>query len=643
MFFYNIWVRSGKYKGKTPLTYSSEIKLQQGQMVEVELQKEFVLGLISSSSTKPRFKIKEINKVVDLPPLPQETIKLLEWIIQYYPSSVGEASRLILPSKLPKKMDLPEEIFEDRINELPPLTKEQEEVLEEIDISNTYLLHGRTGSGKTRVYLELTKRMLENNKSSIILTPEISLTSQLYNNFEKQFGSIVILMHSKQTDKQRFIAWARILSAKDPVIIIGPRSALFSPVRNLGLIVIDESHESSYKQDQQPYYLTARVAAYLNSLYKSILILGSATPSVSDYFLAKEKGKNILKMKNIAITSKNESPDVKLVDLKDKSNFTKSKHISNSLIAAIKESLEKGEQSMLFLNRRGTARIIFCNNCAWELLCKHCDLPMTYHGDRHRLICHTCGRVSKNIPNYCPNCKNDSLIYSSAGTKAIVDDVQKLFPGARISRYDTDNSKKDAIEENLKEIINGDVDILIGTQILAKGFDLPKLTTLGIINADTSLYLPDFSSEERTYQLITQVLGRINRGHKKGKAIIQTYNPKDKLFQYAIDQDYEAFYDNEIANRKKYMLPPYYNLLKLSVLKKSSAGAQAAATKLCNNLRENHSNILVDGPSPSFHEKHGIYYEWCIVVKSTSRNTLTSVINQLPAGWRYDIDPINLL
>ena len=326
MFYYEVWVRSIRYKGSKPLTYSFPNKLATGQIVEVQLQKETVLGVVSSTVLKPRFKVKDITKVLELPPLPPEQIKLMEWIVEFYPSSVGEASRLILPSKIPKKLVFPERGSSTLAHEIPKLTDDQEKVVSSITDNDTYLLHGRTGSGKTRIYIEIAREKIEDGRSSIILTPEISLTSQLYLNFQKQFGDQVILMHSKQTDKERFQSWLYILSSDRPVIVIGPRSALFSPISNLGLIVVDESHESSYKQDQQPYYLTNRVASYLNKISKSVLILGSATPSISDYFLAKQKNKKILEMKKTAIDSSDKDTVVEIIDLKDKSNFTKSKH-----------------------------------------------------------------------------------------------------------------------------------------------------------------------------------------------------------------------------------------------------------------------------------------------------------------------------
>lgn len=644
MFYYDVWVRSGKYKGKEPLTYSYDHKLKNGTIVQIELQNEIINGFVSGSTTKPRFNIKNILNVYPISPIPDIYIKLMQWMIDYYPSSIGEASRQILPAKFPSKIKpfKPENTLNKPVL-LPRLTIDQKNVLKQIDNADTYLLHGKTGSGKTRVYIELIRETLEENRSSIILTPEISLTSQLYKDLFNQFGEKVLVLHSKQTPSQRIKAWLGILESNSPLVVIGPRSALFTPLRDLGLIVLDESHETSYKQDQMPHYVTTRVASYLSSLTKSKLIIGSATPLITDYFLAIEKNKKILEMNHNAIKTEIDPLNIKIIDLKDKTAFTNSKILSDELIKSIRESISNNEQSLLYLNRRGTAKIVICNDCGWEALCEHCNLPMTYHGDSHNLICHTCGRKKYKIPNTCPDCRKQSISYSSIGTKAVVDEVYRLFKGAKIQRYDTDNLKSESIENHLEDIRSGKVDIIIGTQLLAKGFDLPKLSTLGIIQADTSLYLPDFSSEERTFQLISQVLGRINRGHTSGRAFIQTYNPKDKIFEYAIKQDYKSFYKIELSNRKKFKLPPYYNILKLSVMRKSPESSEKAAESLKRLLKENIKGLIVEGPAPSFHEKHGNYYEWILVVKSTSRIKLISVISSLPSGWHHDIDPLNLL
>ncbi len=645
MYYYFVWVRSSKYHSKTPLTYSFNEKLASGTIVEVELQKEKVNGFISGISSKPRFKTKELNRVYDLPPLSQNSIKLASWIIKFYPAPLGNVVQQFLPQSI-RDNEITQVIKSDTSIDqkgLPKLNKEQLNAFETMMEPDTYLLHGKTGSGKTRVYIEMAIKAFEDGKSSIILTPEISLTTQLYDNFKKVFKNSVVLVHSKQTPKERRETWIRCLTSDKPLVIVGPRSALFSPLKKIGLIVIDESHEAAYKQDQSPYYQTGRVASYISSLNRSTLILGSATPSISDYYLAQTKNKKIIKMDELASLKVSTKSEVDIVDIKSRDEFVISNILSDKLIDSIKKSLSKREQSLLYLNRRGTSRLVVCNNCGWESLCPNCNLPLTYHGDSHQLRCHTCGFLDRNIPSICPVCDNDSIIFKTIGTKAVVDELKRIFVSAKISRFDSDNSKSDSIENLYKEIKSGEIDIIVGTQLLAKGLDLPKLSTLGILQADTNLYLPDFSSSERTYQLITQVLGRINRGHVSGRAVIQTYNPDSALIKQAVDQNYNDFFEQEIEDRKKFKFPPFYNLLILSCRRSSSKSSENTALKLKVQLENSDLKILVEGPAPAFHEKIMGKFQWQIVVKSTERSNLVEVISNLPSGWTYNLDPNNLL
>lgn len=643
MFYYDIWVRSNRYHSKEPLTYASDKKLKVGSIVKVELQKQLVNGFISGTSTKPRFKTKSIDHVYDLPELNYNLIRLAKWLIAYYPSPIGNVTQQFIPLTLPLEKYNLETTKNHKIRRLPNLTKDQADALEIINEADTYLLHGKTGSGKTRIYIELAKQALSEGRSAIILTPEISLTSQLYNNFNGQFGENVILVHSKQTPKERRQSWLKCLISKSPIILLGPRSALFYPLNNIGLIIIDEAHEAAYKQEQMPHYHATRVASVLSQFNGAKLIIGSATPSVNDYFMAKNKKKKIIRLDKLAKNSLVKKSNVKIIDLKDKTKFSISNLLSDQLIDSIKQSLSDNEQSLLYLNRRGTSRLIFCDNCGWESLCTNCNLPLTYHSDYHQLRCHICGYSENKIPSICPLCDNDSIIYRTIGTKAVVNEVNKLFISARVARFDTDNLKIDTVSEKYNEVKQGNVDILIGTQLLAKGLDLPRLTTLGIIQADTSLYIPDYSSEERTFQLLAQVLGRVNRGHLPGRAVIQTYNPKSNLLKQAINEDYESFYENEIAERKQFKFPPYFNLLKLTCRRATSKSAEAAANKLKDQITELGLDIIIEGPSPAFHEKFQNKFQWQIVVKTTKRNLLTDIIGVLPPNWSYDIDPTNLL
>lgn len=679
MYFYLVWVRSNRYHGSTALTYQSDQRLTTGSIVGVELQRALVLGVITGTTTKPRFKTKAIARAYDLPPVPAHLVRLCVWLQQYYPAPLGIVTQQMLPAALADKhVQNPksEARSPKPVNSaLPPLTPEQQAALDAMESRDTYLLHGATGSGKTRIYIELALRAVADGKSAIILTPEISLTAQLAGSFREIFDERVVVLHSQQTPAERQKAWLQVLRSTEPLIIVGPRSALFSPVQKVGLIVLDEAHETAYKQEQAPQYQTGRVASYLTQLTRASLVLGSATPSVSDYYLAEQKGKSIIRLTELAqspsvILNEREGSgnnpgilprsfasaqddkeaarddrqktEVIIVDRKDHNLFSRSSYMSQPMIKAVETALSRSEQSLLYLNRRGTARMVMCEDCGWQAACPRDDIPLAYHGDRHELRCHSCGYHDK-APSSCPACKHPNVIFKTAGTKAIADEVQKLFPGARIARFDTDNAKADRFEQQYEAVKKGDVDILVGTQLLAKGLDLPKLSTLGILLADTSLYMPDYSAQERTFQLISQVLGRVGRGHVAGKAIIQTYHPDHPLLTAAIADDYDTFYKTELENRKLFLFPPFCYLLKLSVRRASSKSAEAAAEKLKEEIEASGYKLRVEGPAPSFYERFQNKYQWQLVIKSKDRNALLKIIANLPANWSYDIDPLDLL
>ena len=667
MYYYFVWVRSNRYHGSDPLTYSSEQKLTTGSVVRVELQRQVVMGVVSGVTTEPRFKTKPITEIVDIPPIPAPLLKTAQWLQAYYPAPLGIITQQLIPASLTEKRvkDAPTPLFDvPNLEGLPKLTPEQTEALEAMTERDTYLLHGVTGSGKTRLYIELSARAVADGKSAIVLTPEISLTSQLASNFEKVFGNRVIVIHSQQTPAEREAAWLGSLRAAEPVVVIGPRSALFSPVQKLGLIILDEAHESAYKQEQSPQYQTVRVASYLAGVTRSSLVLGSATPSVSDYYLAEQKKKPIIKLTELAHTShiegterslkpsvdsdrslasaRDDRVEVEIIDRKEFSLFSKSPMLSQPLLDAIKGALSRGEQTLLYLNRRGTARMVMCEHCGWQATCPHCDLPLTYHGDSHQLRCHSCS-YHTGSPGSCPACKHPTIMFKTAGTKAVAEEVERLFPQAKVARFDTDNTKAERFEQHYQDIRDGKVDILVGTQLLAKGLDLPKLSTLGVILADTSLYMPDFSAQERTFQLINQVLGRIGRGHVAGKAIIQTYHPEHPALKSAIESDYQTFYKTELASRQQFLFPPFCYLLKVSVRRASLKATEAAAEKLKEDIQHRRYKVRVEGPAPSFYERFQNKYQWQLVIKATERSELLKVIASLPANCSYDIDPLDLL
>ncbi len=645
MYYYFVWVRSNRYHGQEALTYSSQERLVVGSVVQVELQKEVVLGIVSGATTKPRFQTKTIIRNLDLTPLPAHLLRVATWLQNYYPAPLGIISQQLLPAHLSEKLVasvVSEKFDTPNLNALPQLTTEQSSALQAMQERDTYIVHGATGSGKTRLYIELAAQNITAGKSAIILTPEISLITQLTNSFRQVFGQRVIVMHSQQTPLERQKAWLACLQSSEPVIMIGPRSALFSPVNKLGLIVLDEAHESAYKQEQSPQYQTGRVAAYLASITRASLVLGSATPAVSDYYLAEQKNKSIIRLTELAVSEQHPKTEIIVVDRKDHNFFDRSPLLSRELIAGVERALSRGEQSLLYLNRRGTARLVMCENCGWQAVCPHCDVPLTYHGDQHSLRCHSCS-YHQTSPTSCPACGHPSVLFKTAGTKAIVDEVKRLFPQARIARFDTDNAKSERFEQHYETVKSGSVDIIVGTQLLAKGIDLPKLSTLGILLADTSLYLPDFSAQERTFQLISQVLGRIGRGHLPGTAIIQTYHPDHPILVDAIQGNYQQFYERELKERRQFLFPPFCYLLKVTVRRASLRAVESAAQTLKDDIRASKVNVRVEGPAPAFYERFQNKYQWQLVIKAVQRPELLKVISRLPANCSYDIDPLDLL
>lgn len=645
MHYYEVWVRSDQYRGTDALTYRYDGLLHSGQIVLLVMRNQQVLGVVTKESAKPAFATKAILAVLDLPPLPATSLALAAWLQRFYASPVGVIMGLFLPGTIhPRYLgnlaDMPH--LPTGQNKLPPFTDEQQAVLDRISRTDTYVLHGRTGSGKTRIYIELVRRSLADNKSALVLCPEIGLTSQLALQFKAIFGDSVVVLHSQLTAKEREIVWLTILTASQPIVVIGPRSALFSPIRNIGVIIVDEAHDQAYKQEQPPYYQTTRVASQLRQISDCGLVLGSATPSITDYYLALTKAKPILRMTQLARQDNVPKRSVSIVDLKSQHEFTRSRHISATLIGSISSSLEHHEQALLYLNRRGTARVTLCSACGWQALCPNCDLPLAYHGDTFTLRCHTCGYQTRP-PFSCPVCGNQTISLKSFGTKAIVDEVQRIFPEARILRFDTDSLKDERLEQQYDRIVRGDVDILVGTQMLAKGLDLPRLSTLGVIVADSSLYLPDYTATERTYQLLTQVIGRVGRGHLSSRVVIQTYYPDSPLIQAALEDDWDSFYSREIAEREQYQFPPFSYLLKLSCRRATQPSVERATKKFVQLLRAAGLRIQVEDPSPSFHEKTGGQFQWQVVVRSKDRNELLKVLERLPNGWSYDLDPADLL
>lgn len=626
-------------------TYASETPLAIGTLVRVSVGKKILNGIVVRSvPTKPTFKTKNIESVLVDSALPEALVQLAFWLSEYYGTHMAVVLQTILPAGLHKtrRESKKNANHPKRIRTNIVLNTEQQAALQAINSaqSGTLLLHGVTGSGKTQVYIEAVKHQAAQGRSAIILVPEIALTPQLVAEFANHFANLIVT-HSGMTEAQRHQAWLAALQSQGPTVVIGPRSALFLPLQNLGIIVVDEAHEPSYKQEQAPRYSALRAATMLAKYHnKARVVLGTATPAVTDYYVAKNTQSPILRIAKPAVQT---APvEAEVVDLKKKELFRRHRFFSDTLLARVDETLNNGHQVLLFHNRRGTAPTTICEHCGWLAECPTCFLPLTLHADSHILRCHVCN-YQMPVPPSCPQCHEPTILFKGIGTKLIETEITKLFPKARIARFDADTHQSEAVHNRYQELYDGDIDILIGTQMLAKGLDLPKLRTVGVVQADSGLILPDYQSEERVFQLLYQVMGRVGRGKLPGTVVIQTFQPDHPIVKAAVARDYQAFYDAEIHKRQTGHFPPFRFLLKLSCSYKTEAGAVNASLKMARELRKTYPHIEVLGPTPAFYERMGGNYRWQLVLKSTQRSHLAAIATTMPAGWTADLDPISLL
>lgn len=501
--------------------------------------------------------------------------------------------------------------------------------------NNKFLIHGVTGSGKTEVYLQLIEKTIKLNKQVIVLVPEISLTPQTLDRFVGRFGNNVAVLHSRLSYGERFDEWRRIKEGKVQ-IVVGARSAIFAPFENLGLIVIDEEHETSYKSSSNPKYNTIEVAEKRCELEGACLVLGTATPSIETYFRAENGEINLLTLKKRVNDKK--LPAMKIVDMRDELDKGNKSVLSLELYKAIEDNLKNKGQIILFLNRRGYSTFVSCRKCGYVVKCKNCDISLTYHITDNKLKCHYCG-LTVNPPITCPKCKSKYIKYFGIGTQKVEEIIKKYFPEARVARMDIDTTtKKGSHERILNKMKKGQIDILIGTQMISKGLDFPRVTLVGIIAADTSLNLPDYRSSERTFQLLTQVGGRAGRGEFEGQVIVQTYNPDHYSIQLAQNHDYINFYRKEILLRKEFQYPPFVKLINITIIgpdeKKVINRAKNTYTCIVGYLKSLGKNDIISsiyGPNPAPLGKIKNNYRWQIVVKSPddALNMLKDVINRV--------------
>lgn len=570
--------------------------------------------------------------------------------------------------------------------EPPTLTSGQQEIWEQIQTcllaaaagqpQAPLLLHGVTGSGKTEIYLQAVAEVLRHQRQAIILVPEIALTPQTVRRFASRFPGQVGLVHSRLSSGERYDTWRRARSGELPVLV-GPRSALFSPVPDLGLVVVDECHDESYYQsDPQPRYHTRQAAVGYARLAGAVCVLGSATPEITSVYQAR-RGKmvyvrlpeRILAHRQVVQAQVEREhlsgsryrplvgdaetidlPPVEVVDMRQELQSGNRSMFSRSLQAELQRVLEQGQQAILFLNRRGTATYVFCRDCGSALNCPRCDLPLTYHLDaphnRDQLRCHRCGYVRK-LPPACPTCSSRAIRHYGAGTERVEADLQAMFPQARLLRWDYETTRrKGAHELILSHFAAHRADILIGTQMIAKGLDLPLVTLVGAVLADVGLNLPDYRAGERTFQVLTQVAGRAGRSPLGGKVILQTFQPEHYVIQAAAGHDFEAFYQREIEYRRRLNYPPFSNLARLVIQHSNSAQAEQAALSMAANLNawlaeEKRQATDLIGPAPCFYQRLGGMYRWQIVLRGP--NPAAFLAGKTLGEWKVEVNPVNLL
>ncbi|MNH50465.1 Primosomal protein N' [compost metagenome] len=627
-------------------TYSSHEPLTVGQIVSIEVGKKSLVGLILREVPKPTYDTKPITSSIETLPIPQPLVSLALWLSEYYATHLATVLQTLLPRGIQKtrraRISPPREILRDRTTIV--FTAEQLQALDTIEhmTPGSALLHGVTGSGKTHVYIELAKRAIAQGESVIVLVPEIALTSQLVDEFSHHFDDIT-LAHSKQTEAERHQAWREVLTSSSPRVVIGPRSALFLPLTNLGLVVIDEAHEPSFKQEQAPRYSALRTASILARYHNAKLVLGSATPTIADYYLATQSNRPIIRMQERAKDGA-VAPTIKLVDMTKRQSFKRHRFLSDLILSQLEETFKEGNQALIFHNRRGSASTTLCENCGWSAGCPRCFVPLTLHADKHHLRCHICGHTDK-VPTSCPQCHHANIIHKGIGTKLIEAELRKLFPDKVIMRFDGDSESGESVEQKYSELYDGTIDIIIGTQVIAKGLDLPKLRTVGVIQADAGLSLPDFGSSERTFQLLAQVIGRVGRSHHPTNVVVQSYQPTHPAVVDGLAQDYEHFYNATITERQRSHFPPFVHLLKLTCIYKTEAAAIKNAQITARELRRKvHPDVQILGPTPSFYERQHDTYRWQLALKSPKRQHLIDALGYIPpTHWQSELDPTSLL
>lgn len=621
-------------------------KVEIGSGVSVPFQKGSRPGIVLKvHKERPDFEVKSIVKTLSEQRwLEPWQVELAEWMSEIYFCSLFDVLKLMVPKGVWRLKEIKrrtkkavESKNKEAINH--NLNPEQKAVVDDfLQEGGPALLFGITGSGKTEVYKKIIQQQVLEGKQALLLVPEISLTPQLFGQFEN-LGFRVEVLHSQIGDSERGKAWEAI--RKEEVnLVIGSRSALFSPFKNLGCIIMDEEHEWTYKQEQSPRYHARDVAYKMAELTGAKFLMGSATPSLESMWAAKENKIKLYELKDRIDSTP--LPHVEVVDMREELKGGNFSMISSQLEQKIESRMGKGEQVILFLNRRGSASATVCRDCGTAVECPNCDAKLTHHSERYQvptLVCHHCGRIEK-VPSNCAKCKSVRIRHFGGGTEKLEAEIKKRFPTARVSRADRDTmNKRDSFKDLHHDLLSDEIDILIGTQMIGKGFDLPKVSLVGVILADMGLHIPDFRASERSFQLITQVAGRAGRRKVQGEVVLQTYSPEHIVIQKAKDHDYLSFYEQEIGSRKEFNAPPFHKLIKLTFshsdasLCKNTALAlhkqlemedheiTVAPALMTRRMKKTHWNILIQGPNPE------------ALIKKCSQEQLK--------GWRIDVNPVH--
>lgn len=598
--YVNVAVDNKSEYTDTFYTYSAPDEVRTGAKVTVPFsgRKKPVDAYVVQADVVPDCDVSRIKAIAEYIPersLSEEMIETAIWMRKRYGVKYIDAIKMftVQGKRIRKDRQLSDEAHMPAYH----LTEEQQNAAKKIETameagkSETFLIKGVTNSGKTEVYMKAVEKALDLGKTAIVLLPEIALSNQTEERFKHRFGEkMVATLHSKLTTSRRLEEWARIRSG-EAKIVVGARTSVFAPVENIGVIVIDEEHESTYKSDHNPKYETVDVAYKRAAANKAVLVLGSATPSVVSYYRCSKGIYQLIEMPHRVGTSV--LPDIETVDMRIETRKGNMTVISEALARGITESLEKKEQIILFLNRRGYSTQIMCPECGHKLTCEDCGITLTYHKSSNSAVCHYCGR-KRPLPAGCPECGSKYIKYIGSGTEKVEETVMRLWPEAKVQRFDLDTAGSEKeIKDVLESFRAGETDILVGTQLLAKGLDFRNVGLVGIINADVSLNIPDYRSQERTYQLITQVAGRAGRAGGASRVLIQTYDPDSSVIQSAERNDYEDFYENELLHRNIMNYPPFSDIISVTFVdKKDSTESALEYAKLFRDTLKN----LKDAP-----------------------------------------------